>query len=122
MVKENAIPDQNIAYSDWHRLQLTYVKKNKIVSAEEAVRIIRNGDTVVFGGFVGVGAPEEIALELERYYLETGQPCDITLMFTVATGLGDATNRGLNHLAHEGLIKRIIGGHWGWRPKSRNWR
>jgi propionate CoA-transferase len=117
MSTENTIPNQNNAYSNWHRLQPTYVKKNKIVSGQEAVRIIRDGDTVVFGGFVGVGAVEEIALELERYYLETGNPRDLTLMFTVATGLGDATNRGLNHLAHEGLLKRIIGGHWGLAPK-----
>ena len=117
MTTENTIPNPNNAYSNWHRLQPTYVKKNKIVSGEEAVRIIRDGDTVVFGGFVGVGAPEEIALELERYYLETGKPRDLTLMFTVATGLGDMTNRGLNHLAHEGLLKRIIGGHWGLAPK-----
>ena len=117
MVTENAIPNPDSADPDWQRLQPTYVKKNKIVSAEEAVRVIRDGDTLAFGGFVGVGAAEEIALELERYYLETGKPRDLTLMFTVATGLGDNTNRGLNHLAHEGLIRRIIGGHWGLAPK-----
>ena len=38
-------------------------------NAEEADRIVRDGDTVVFGGFVGTGAAEEIALELERFYL-----------------------------------------------------
>jgi propionate CoA-transferase len=117
MTTENAISKQDSTYSNWYRLKPTYVKKNKIVSAEESVRIIRDGDTVVFGGFVGVGAAEEIALELERYHQETGKPRDLTLMFTVATGLGDTTNRGLNHLAHEGLIKRIIGGHWGLAPK-----
>ena len=31
------------------------MKKQKIVSAEEAVRVIRNGDTVATGGFVGIG-------------------------------------------------------------------
>ena len=117
MVMKSAIPGQDSAFSDWHRHQPAYVKKNKIVSAEEAVRIIRDGDTVVFSGFAGVGAAEEIALELEQYYLKTGKPCDLTLMFAVATGPGDTTNRGLNHLAHEGLIKCIIGGHWGLAPR-----
>jgi propionate CoA-transferase len=117
MVMDHSTHSQKSAYSNGHQLKPTYVKKTKLVSAEEAVRIIRDGDTVAFGGFVGAGAAEEIALELERYYLETGKPCDLTLMFTVATGVGDTTNCGLNHLAHEGLIKRIIGGHWGLAPK-----
>ena len=96
--------------------QTTYTQKNKIVSAEEAVRMIRDNDTVVFGGFAGVGACEEVAAALESYYLESGTPRDLTLMFAVATGPGNDTNKGLNHLGHEGLIKRIIGGHWGLAP------
>lgn len=92
------------------------MKRNKIVSAEEAVCLIRDGDTVVFGGFAGVGAAEEIALQLEEHFLKTGKPLDLTLMFAVATGPGNNTNKGLNHLAHEGLLKRIIGGHWGLAP------
>jgi propionate CoA-transferase len=100
-----------------NQYQATYIQKDKIVSAEEAVRMIRDNDTVVFGGFAGVGACEEIAAELENYYLETGAPKDLTLMFAVATGPGNDTNKGLNHLGHEGLIKRIIGGHWGLAPR-----
>ncbi|GBC62430.1 CoA-transferase [Desulfonema ishimotonii] len=99
-----------------NQLQVTHEKKNKVVSAEEAVRVIRNGDTIVFGGFAGVGVCEEIAGALEQYYLETGNPRDLTLMFAVATGPGNDTRRGLNHLAHEGLLSRIIGGHWGLAP------
>lgn len=116
MTIESATSEDSKAFTNWHRLHPTRVKKDKIVSAKEAVRIIQNGDTVVFGGFVGAGAPEEIAIELERVFLETDRPKDLTLMFTVATGLGDKTSRGLNHLAHEGLVKRIIGGHWGMAP------
>ena len=37
-------------------------KKGKIVSADEAIRVIRDGDTVATGGFVGTGFPEEIAV------------------------------------------------------------
>lgn len=100
-----------------NQFESTSIKKDKIVSAEEAVRMIRDNDTVVFGGFAGIGACEEIAAELEKYYLETGAPKDLTLMFAVATGPGNDDNKGLNHLGHEGLLKRIIGGHWGLAPK-----
>ncbi len=90
-------------------------KKGKIVNAEEAVRIIRNGDIVATGGFVGIGFAEDIAIALEQYFLETGQPQDLTLIY--AAGQGDGDRRGLNHLGHEGLVQRVIGGHWGLVPK-----
>ncbi len=93
----------------------TGLHKDKITTASEAVRIIQNGDVVGTGGFVGSGFAEEIAIALEARFLETGEPRDLTLFF--AAGQGDGADRGLNHLAHEILIKRVIGGHWGLIPK-----
>ena len=117
MTIEHNVSDQSDFLGMLQQYQSAVIKRDKIVTAEEAVRVVRNGDTVVFGGFVGVGAAEEVAAALEAYYLRTGKPKDLTLMFTVATGLGDDSARGLNHLAHEGLLRRIIGGHWGMAPK-----
>jgi propionate CoA-transferase len=87
----------------------------RIVSADDAVKYIKSGDVVATEGFVGNGFAEEIAIALEKRFIETGEPKDLTLIY--AAGQGDGKEKGLNHLAHEGLIKRVIGGHWGLAPK-----
>ena len=89
--------------------------KDKIVSADEAIAIIRDRDVVCTSGFVGVGTPDELLLALEKRYRETRHPSDLTLLFAAAPG--DSRDRGLNRLAHDGLIKRVVGGHWALVPR-----
>jgi propionate CoA-transferase len=89
--------------------------KNKIVSAAEAVAIVRSGDTVCVSGFVGIGTPDELLIALEQRFRDGQEPRDLTLVFAAAPG--DAKERGLNRLAHDGLLKRVVGGHWALVPK-----
>lgn len=90
------------------------MKRNKVLPVEEAVGVILDNDTIATGGFVGIGFPEALAVALEERFKATGAPKNITLVF--AAGQGDKKTRGLNHFAHEGMIRRAIGGHWGMLP------
>ncbi len=90
------------------------MKRNKVISAEDAARVVMDGDTVATSGFVGIGFPEELAIALEGRFVETGSPKDLTLVY--AAGQGDGKSRGLNHFARDGMVRRVIGGHWGLVP------
>jgi propionate CoA-transferase len=91
------------------------MRYRKIIPVEDAVALIRDGDVVASSGYGGNGTPEALFAALERRFLETGAPRGLTLVW--AGGQGDAKDRGLNHLGHEVLLKRTIGGHYGLIPR-----
>ncbi|MGV0737196.1 CoA-transferase [Mycobacterium syngnathidarum] len=88
--------------------------RDKVITAAEAVALIRDGDTVVAEGFGAQCFAEELTLALEARFLETAGPRDLTLIFAVAQG--DSRGRGFDRLCHDGLLKRAVGGHWGMSP------
>ncbi len=92
----NETKQQNHTHPVLSSLPPQRAKKGKIVSADEAVRVIRDGDTVATGGFVGTGFPEEIAVALEHFYLRHKRPRDLTLVY--AAGQGDGAERGVEPL------------------------
>jgi propionate CoA-transferase len=94
----------------------------KIVTAREAVRLIRTNDTVAIGGFGGIGIAEEVVHELGEIYKVSdadtanfGKPSNLTLFFGVGQG-NPLNGRGLNRLAEPGLVGRVIGGHFNFIP------
>jgi propionate CoA-transferase len=88
---------------------------NKIVSADEAVAVLQDGDTVAIQGFVGIGVPDELILALERRFLKTDHPRGLTLLLSAAPG--DGKELGVNRLAYDGLFKRVIGSHYSLIPR-----
>ncbi len=91
------------------------MRLKKIIEASDAVAVIHAGDTVASAGYAGNGTPDQLFVSIEQQFLETGTPRDLTLVFS--TGQGDMKEKGLNRLAHEGLIRRVIGGYFGLSPK-----
>jgi len=87
----------------------------KVLSVADAVALVRDGDTVATTGYGGNGTPDQLVLQLERRFLDTGAPRGLTLVH--AGGQGDGKERGLNHLGHEGLLQRVIGGYYGLAPR-----
>jgi len=88
---------------------------SKVVSLDEAVALIQPGATLATSGFVGIGTPDGLLEALARAYPAQGRPGGLTLVF--AAGQGDGKTRGLNRLAVPGLLKRVVGGHWGLIPR-----
>ncbi len=84
--------------------------KSKLISVEDAAKLIKNGDTVALVGFMQIGHAEAVDIAVEKRFLATGEPNNLTMVFG-ASPSRPGVNSGLNRWCKEGLIKRIVGGH-----------
>lgn len=77
--------------------------------------LIKDGDCLALTGSGSILVADEILEAIETRFLSQGSPKNLTIIH--ALGIGDAKSRGLSRLAHKGLVKRVIGGHWSWSPQ-----
>ena len=90
------------------------MRRVKIITADEAAKLVKNGDTLTTSGFVASAIPEALNKAMEKRFLETGEPKDLTYVYCGSQGNKDG--RGAEHYAHEGMLKRYIAGHWATVP------
>ncbi|NKB76506.1 MAG: acyl CoA:acetate/3-ketoacid CoA transferase [Gammaproteobacteria bacterium] len=89
---------------------------NKFISAEAAAELVNDDVTVgLIGGGGGLVEATLLHEAIEKRFINTGQPRNLSCIH--ALGIGDREQRGMNRFAHEGMVKRVIGGHWVWSPR-----
>ncbi len=91
------------------------MKKPTVISAEQAASLINDNSTLCAVGMTHISACETILKAIESRFLETDHPQNLTYVHSC----GQAAMKmpgGMSRMAHEGLLKRIIGGHWGQSP------
>ena len=92
------------------------VRRADVVGADAAAAMVRDGAVVALAGSGGgLLEPDEILAAIERRFLATGHPRDLTVVH--ALGIGDGAERGMNRFAHEHMVRRVVGGHWTWSPR-----
>ena len=92
------------------------MKKSKVVTTEKAIAKIQdNAFIAIQGSGGGVSEPTHLLRAIRERFLATGHPKNVTLYHT--SGLGDKAGGGTDLLALEGLVKRVICGHWAMAPE-----
>lgn len=86
------------------------------LSSREAVALIPNNATIAVSGFAIMGLSNSLHRALVERFLETGAPRDLTYIHAA----GHLPSSGMDLLApHDGLVRKVIGGHWGLMPALR---
>lgn len=89
--------------------------KKPVITAAEAAQMVQDGMTISPSGFVASAMPETLTKALEKRFLETGSPKRLTLFYAAAQGNRDGS--GAEHFAHDGMLRRVIGGHYNMVPE-----
>ncbi len=88
---------------------------SKVLTAEAAAELIRDGATVGVEGAGRLLLAEAVMSAIERRYVATGRPRGLTLL--QPCGFGDDGDAGASHFAHEGLVRRVISPGYGDSPR-----
>lgn len=88
--------------------------KIKLITAQQAAEMVKDNMVITSSGFVASQMPEALNKALEKRFLDTGSPKNLTLFYAAAIGNRDGS--GADRFAHEGMLKRVIAGHYNMAP------
>ncbi|MBQ6401581.1 MAG: 3-oxoacid CoA-transferase [Firmicutes bacterium] len=79
----------------------------QFITAKEAAHLIEDRWTVGIDAFIGFCLADDILGEIETRFVSEGHPADLSVLNVAGIG-GDGKGRGINHFAHEGLMRRFL--------------
>jgi len=86
----------------------------KLMSADEAVRLIPDGAIVQISGTALVCSSAKILKNLGDSFLATGHPRDLCILSYGSPSTDVPGYNYFENIIHKGLLKRVIGGHMGY--------
>ena len=94
----------------------------KVITAAEAAELIKDNDVIGSATFGAAGVPESIMKAIEKRFLETGHPANLTYIHAAGSGdFGPSPSRGEDCLMHEGLMTKWIASHVGCSKKTQKY-
>ncbi len=90
----------------------------RIMTADEAISLIRDGDCICVNSFVGIENPVELHEALGRRYEKTHSPKHLTVVSSAGFGVWDE-NRAAEGYIRAGAVDRLICGHFGSMPSTK---
>jgi propionate CoA-transferase len=82
-----------------------------MATADAVVADIQDGATILVSGSGEFGNPDVLLEALEKRFLDTGSPRDLTLAYNVFPG-GLRAGTGVERLLHPGMLKRVYAGSY----------
>ncbi len=90
----------------------------ELMSSDEAIRLIRDGDCICVNSFVGIESPVALHEALYRRYRKMRSPNHLTLISSAGFGVWDE-NRCAEGYIREGAVDKLICGHYGAMPSTK---
>ena len=82
------------------------------MTADEAIRLIRDGDCICVNSFVGIENPIELHEVIYRRYQKMQSPTHLTMISSAGFGVWDDEHNAEGYI-REGAVDKLICGHFG---------
>ena len=90
---------------------------NKVITAEQAAQLVRDDDIITISSSSGLNCPEKVLAALGERFSREQRPRGLTALTAIAAGDMYGIG-GIDHLAQEGMLRRVFAGSYPSGPSS----